>query len=78
MYYGVPGWPEASDNCTTLPSMTFTDSVTPLVDACHHAGLLVAAWNCNRALDLPRIRATGVDWLGTDLPTEIVPAASAC
>jgi glycerophosphoryl diester phosphodiesterase len=46
-----------------------------LVDACHAAGLLVCGWNCNRPEELPRWRATGLDWLGTDTPTTFVPEA---
>lgn len=47
----------------------------PLVAACHQAGLLVAGWNCNDPAELPAIAATGLDWLGTDRPTTLVPAA---
>lgn len=45
-----------------------------LVAACHAAGLLVCAWNCNRVEDVPALRATGLDWLGTDVPSTLVPA----
>lgn len=45
-----------------------------LVAACHAAGLIVCAWNCNRVEDVPALRATGIDWLGTDAPSTIVPA----
>jgi glycerophosphoryl diester phosphodiesterase len=47
-----------------------------LVGACRQAGLFVAGWNCNHADQLPALRGTGVDWLGTDRPTLIVPAAA--
>ena len=49
-----------------------------LVAACHAAGLLVCAWNCNRVEDLPALHATKLDWLGTDTPSVIVPAAMRC
>ena len=46
-----------------------------LVAECHAAGLFVCAWNCNDPRELPALRATGIDWLGTDAPTTLVPAA---
>lgn len=48
-----------------------------LVEACHAAGLVVCAWNCNDPARLEALRATGIDWLGTDAPGTIVPAARA-
>lgn len=46
-----------------------------LVAACHEAGLEVCAWNCNDPAEVAGYRAMGVDWLGTDRPTTVVPAA---
>jgi glycerophosphoryl diester phosphodiesterase len=46
-----------------------------LASACHAAGLLLCGWNCNRVDELARWRGMGLDWLGTDAPTTIVPAA---
>lgn len=48
-----------------------------LVALCHAAGLFVCAWNCNQPAELPALRATGIDWLGTDAPTTLAPAARA-
>lgn len=48
-----------------------------LVATCHAAGLVVCAWNCNTVAELPALRATGLDWLGTDAPSTIVPASRA-
>lgn len=42
---------------------------------CHAAGLLLCGWNCNAPDELARWRAMGLDWLGTDAPSTIVPAA---
>jgi glycerophosphoryl diester phosphodiesterase len=46
-----------------------------LTAACHAAGLQVCAWNCNDPDQLPRLQAMDLDWLGTDAPSTIVPAA---
>lgn len=54
-------------------NLQFVDA--DLVAACHADGLQVCAWNCNTPADLPRLRATGLDWLGTDTPTTIAPLA---
>ncbi len=54
-------------------NLAFLDA--DLVAACHADGLQVCAWNCNAPADLPRLRATGLDWLGTDTPTTIAPLA---
>lgn len=56
-------------------NVAFVDA--DLVAACHADGLQVCAWNCNTPADLPRLRATGLDWLGTDTPTTIAGLARA-
>jgi glycerophosphoryl diester phosphodiesterase len=45
-----------------------------LVATCHAAQVPVCAWNCNEPGDLPRYAEIGVDWLGTDEPSRVVPA----
>lgn len=48
-----------------------------LVATCHAAGLTVCAWNLNEPGPLPDLVATGLDWLGTDAPSALVPALRA-
>jgi glycerophosphoryl diester phosphodiesterase len=46
-----------------------------LVATCHEAGIAVCAWNCNDPAAIAHFAALGIDWLGTDVPTTVVPAA---
>lgn len=46
-----------------------------LVATCHAAGIEVTAWNCNDPAEVARYRELGIDWLGTDTPTQVCPAA---
>jgi glycerophosphoryl diester phosphodiesterase len=48
-------------------SLGFLDK--ELVKLCHREKIEVCAWNCNDIKDLKRIIETGVDYLGTDIPT---------
>jgi glycerophosphoryl diester phosphodiesterase len=50
-------------------SLHFLDK--KVVELCHEEDLLVCSWNCNEIENLENIRMTGVDYLGTDLPTTI-------
>lgn len=54
-------------------NLQFVDA--DLVADLHADGLQVCAWNCNAPEQVPALRALGLDWLGTDAPTAIVPAA---
>lgn len=45
-----------------------------LVAQCHAGGVEVCTWNCNEPDEVPHYAALGVDWLGTDAPTQVVPA----
>ncbi len=45
-----------------------------LVRQCHEGGVMVCAWNCNDPATAPRYRDMGIDWLGTDVPSQVVPA----
>ncbi|MGE0708480.1 MAG: glycerophosphodiester phosphodiesterase [Planctomycetota bacterium] len=48
-----------------------------LVAALHAAGLKACAWNLNDPAGLPRCAALGLDWLGTDAPTQLCAALRA-
>lgn len=48
-----------------------------LVAQCHAAQIPVCAWNCNDPAAVGRYRAMQLDWLATDAPTHVVPAARA-
>ncbi|MBT7609802.1 MAG: glycerophosphodiester phosphodiesterase [Bacteriovoracaceae bacterium] len=50
-------------------SLGFLDK--ELVDLCHKDNVEVCAWNCNDIDKLSIISATGVDYLGTDIPSII-------
>lgn len=63
----------AADADLLSVNVQFVDA--DLVATCHAAGVQVCAWNCNAPDDVARLRATGLDWLGTDAPTRVVPAA---
>lgn len=45
-----------------------------LVEAAHAGGIAVCAWNCNDPAEVARFAATGLDWLGTDVPTKVAAA----
>jgi glycerophosphoryl diester phosphodiesterase len=53
-------------------SLGFLDK--ELVDLCHSSNVQVCAWNCNDVTKLESIRSTGLDFLGTDIPSEICKA----
>lgn len=48
-----------------------------LVEQCHAGGVEVCVWNCNAADEVAGYRAMGIDWLGTDRPTDVCAALAA-
>lgn len=48
-----------------------------LAEQCHAAGIELCVWNCNDPAQVAGYRELGVDWLGTDRPTEICAALAA-
>lgn len=67
---GVPANPLAvTESCGAKSLSIALDYLDKeLVDVCHQQGLEVYSWNCNQPERLEEIAATGVDWLGTDIP----------
>jgi glycerophosphoryl diester phosphodiesterase len=73
---GVPADPKglaesAGAQMLSLSAQTIDQTC---VEMAHAAGIEVCTWNVNEAEKLNEYLAMGVDWLGTDRPSEIVPA----
>lgn len=73
LLYGLPADPvglvRAAGGSLLSLSVDWIDA--ELVATCHAGGVVVCAWNCNDAAELPRFESMGLDYLGTDTPTAL-------
>ena len=55
-------------NMLSISTMTIDEK---LVADCHKGGVEVCTWNCNDTSQVEMFRQLGIDWLATDIPSQI-------
>jgi glycerophosphoryl diester phosphodiesterase len=58
----------------TMLSISIQTFDQQLIDELHSEGMEICVWNCNDIETLGGLKNLSVDWVGTDLPSLLVPA----